>query len=45
MVVAGTVLFLLAWGFAPGQGLAWRRFRRDGEPVTEERAAALDAGG
>jgi manganese/zinc/iron transport system permease protein len=28
MVVAGSVLFLLAWVFSPSQGLLWSRWRR-----------------
>ena len=36
MVVAGTVLFVLAWLLAPRQGLAWRLVRRVEDPVPEE---------
>lgn len=35
MVVAGAVLFGLAWLFAPQQGLVWRGFRNFEEPAGE----------
>jgi manganese/zinc/iron transport system permease protein len=40
MVVAGSVLFLLAWIFSPSQGLLWSRWRRMTAEVEPEPVAA-----
>lgn len=41
MVVAGMILFLLAWVFNPAQGLAWRPFRHKAAEAIELPGAVL----